>query len=52
MEMTQRYSHLSPDFQAKAADVLDKSITLLSHLAPLTELDESDKIASLMNVVS
>lgn len=48
MEMTQRYSHLSPDFQAKAVDILDRSITVLSQSASLTESDEFDKIASSM----
>jgi len=51
MEMTQRYSHLSPDFQAKAVDTLDASITILSQSALLTDGDKFDRIASSMNLV-
>jgi integrase len=52
LTMTQRYSHLSPDFQAQAVDVLDRSITNLAQLPLLTELCESDKIATPTNGIT
>ncbi len=45
-EMTQRYSHLSPDFQAKAVRILDNVITVLAQSAKLTEEMDSVTIAT------